>query len=579
MATSGDLLSARAATRWIAASLCASLAVPATASAWTSATVRTASTELRIVETRGDQVLAHVHLDATLRVDGGWLEAFELDGLGPSFVLDPEGIVLIDAAGERTPGTVRALDQGRVVLSFSRRSAPRRGDYRLAVDGVVSLPQTTDGDETHLSFVFPSWRYGLDDVVVSIDAPAGAHAITDESVDDMGLVRLGSTARGDRTVLTWHRVHLARTREWQIDLGVPRAALGLTAGSHWAPTATLVEDEPESSTPRASVAPIAPTSPRPVDRRVPLALAAIVGLGVIGKRHAMRRAARQAGLEPLALVRPQATFTPGLVAASAMVARVFVDHLALDLLAATIVLLAAWHRQPARGGVVQLGRFRHVSSTAIRQARRARWLELVHPAAWFDMGALGALTLALLVGLGGWLDAHEQLDASALVALATTTATLFVGSRRTLPLGGEAELDLLSRILERLTLPLDGPPLSFALLAHTDAETDAVQSARLRIGLAEEPSGLLRLDVSARDGASAEGALRLLVVVRDGSIAHRRIAASPLYASIAPLREGRRLAYVVPLDTSRELGRRLTRLAEPLVDGLEAPSELEAEAA
>jgi len=52
------------------ASLFFSLAVPQTASAWTDATVRTASAEIQLTP----DGRAHISMRARVRVDGGWPE-------------------------------------------------------------------------------------------------------------------------------------------------------------------------------------------------------------------------------------------------------------------------------------------------------------------------------------------------------------------------------------------------------------------------------------------------------------------------------------------------------------------------
>jgi hypothetical protein len=71
--------------------LCALLALgvlgwPASAHAWTTATVRTARARVTLSE---DARRVHVELMAEVRVDGGWLEGFDFDGLDEGLELDP----------------------------------------------------------------------------------------------------------------------------------------------------------------------------------------------------------------------------------------------------------------------------------------------------------------------------------------------------------------------------------------------------------------------------------------------------------------------------------------------------------
>src|SRR5690606_26251814 len=108
-----------------------------------------------------------------------------------------------------------------VVFTFPRRSAPRRGDYRATVAYRTSLAAATELDDDGrvvVRWVLPGWRYGLDDVSITVDAPPGAEPVRDE--EDLAIdVSTTSSEAGTRVI--FHRVHLPRTREWAVALAVP----------------------------------------------------------------------------------------------------------------------------------------------------------------------------------------------------------------------------------------------------------------------------------------------------------------------------------------------------------------------
>ncbi len=177
------------------------VALPDRAHAWVDATVRSASAQVSIDE----HAHAHVAIDATLRIDGGWLEALEIDGLDPGLTLDPADPVTMTtqptpderAAGEAPEPlepTVTLRDDGVLVLSFPRRrSSPRRGEYlvHLAYDASVADRAALADDGAHVHWTFPAWRHGLDSVVVALTLPPGAEPVLaeeDEIASESALV-------------------------------------------------------------------------------------------------------------------------------------------------------------------------------------------------------------------------------------------------------------------------------------------------------------------------------------------------------------------------------------------------------
>jgi hypothetical protein len=511
--------------------------VPQRAEAWADATVRSASARVSVDE----RAHAHVTIDATLRIDGGWLEAFELDGLDPGLVLDPLDPVTMaaapsadplesDAPGEPLAPAVSLRDDGVVVLAFTRRRAPRRGDYvvHLAYDADLSARAHAEPDGAHVDWTFPAWRHGLDSVRVELIVPIGVHPVLG-SDDEIEAVRLDD---GVRTTWTLTRAHLARTREWPIDLAFPEGVLAFQIA--------LPTVEPSS----AAVAPAEAPRP-PWQGALLLAVASlfvalrIVRGPVVERRERIVRRAWVPGGSAL-----RALMAVALGAALMGVALVGEDARWIAGLALALVMLGLSRGRPTYAAP-KMGSFRNATLTIRRSARRARLAHHLGLDAWLDAstpaGALVVTSFGALV-----LCAPRPVLGTALVALAIVVTLALDDVRLARP---ELALVSLSRLLglaRRTRLSLDRPPIALMPVVHLDVSGHA-QEARLRV-LASLPDGTLRADVVVARTGPFGARYALLVVVARGCPLDEALALDPRFETVAV--GNARIARVTPIDRS-----------------------------
>lgn len=523
----------------------ASLA-PGRARAWTDATVRSASAHVDVAP----DGTAEVEIVARLRVDGGWLESFELDGLDPDLALreDAPPTFVDELTGARLAPRVESAGEGRVIFAFRRRMAPRRGEYAVRVAYRTSLAHRAtevDGGDVRVRWTLPSWRYGLDDVSITIDAPEGARYVPGEGDD--GTVEIARSAlEGGRARIVLRRVHLPRTREWTAVIAVPAAAM---AASLRAPLAAR---------------PAAPPPPRAADdgggsEPIGLAgLAVLLALLALAKIHLTARAAEAARAAPSPVVPlgagPRSVLVVALGTGACAVALAGLDGLsgpALALAALSGVAALALHRRGGAPRAPRLGSFRPASQGDLRAARRALLRERLGPAAWLDPSCVpGAALLAAICAapLLAWAEGALPVPLpTALAVAALASAIVLGGSRRALPSPPLVDLAHLLAIARRARADL-ASERRFALrpVLHADVRGEP-QEARLRVVLGTTPKGLLRLDVVraiAAGRAQLAHATVLLIVAREGSPADRALAERFPASEIAraPRRVARQLA-------------------------------------
>jgi hypothetical protein len=236
---------------------------PLPARAWTTASVRTVHARVTLSD---DATRIHVELMAELRVEGGWLEGFELDGLDEGLVLDPEhppvferwaapaapiapaltegSVAVAEDAHAASPGPVFvdtlspriAVRGSQIAMTFPRRSAPRLGLYRAYVtyDAPAAEHLFRSVEAASFSWTLPAWRHGLDGVEITLIVPSGTTFTPldedeDASVDVLVLepgVLEGSSATAEPIAeghlgLRYTRVHLPRTQSWTVHAELP----------------------------------------------------------------------------------------------------------------------------------------------------------------------------------------------------------------------------------------------------------------------------------------------------------------------------------------------------------------------
>ncbi len=506
---------------FVAASLCA----PPRLLAWTNATVRTASTEIELTADGG----ARVSMRIRVRVDGGWLEALDLDGFDEDAVLDPERpVVFRPVDGAPLPARVSSLERGRVSLSFTRRSAPRRGEYEVELAWTTGLERTIEAGDGSLDarWTLPAWRFGLDGVEVRWIVPIGSAPEPEEELAVPMETLLEPQADGTgRVAVIYRRAHLPRTSAWETSVRVPRGAWPHVLS---ADAASSREGPREPIAPRALRAPQG-EEPLEVTARAPLpdprsgdalrwlVLALVVVLAGVIKRRDLERRARRARRRTRWLV----SISPGVHLASlVVVALAELAAWALDARAAPFivgsawVVLVGWQRSSSAPIRPRMEASTELPRALVRQARREAWLGWVAPASWLEPSRLGIASVVIVLAVGLAQDPTTRLLAALFVALVAS------GSRRRLGPSPDAEVRALARLARAPRAAQEAPRFSLRLFGRgAEAPRDVrlrlvfeEQGARARllaalraeIVLVEGPA----LRIAARVGSDAELALR-----------------------------------------------------------------------
>lgn len=552
---------------------------PARALAWTDATVRSARATVELEE----GLRTRVSMTIELRVDGGWLEAFELDGLEPGLVLDPEhpptfGRRAVPATeGEATsPDALASVvveplaprvtshERGRVSFAFSRRSAPRRGDYRIELTYVAPLASVPTAHEAGslLGWTFPAWRFGLDGVEIDLLLPAGSlvdPAFRAAADGDAGIVIETGEDEDGRTRIHLVRHHLPRTRAWPLAFIVPASA---------APAPVL-----EHATPPAAPSPTSAAAPSETAPPGTLLGALVLMLLVLGKNATLAREDREAGF-----ARPVEGFLRTLAAATLAGVTALVALLCPSLLPLALAGLAlcAVHR-PARAPEVPTeGVFRAASAGWVRAARAALGRATRGLPAWLRIDTLrgaalgaGLCTFALFTSVRApaVLPLHHAtvLVGAVLVVLASGGRSL----RERSPL---VALGALLELARGARLPgQEHAPVALAPMVYAD-RAGRVRAARIRVVCPAAPPGLVRLDLVL--GERDEPAL--VAVARSGTAAAERLA------TLAPLASAPRERVGFVLPTGPDVGAAIATLALALTSAprraAERPAEPEAPA-
>jgi hypothetical protein len=527
--------------RWLPPFVLALLLAPSPALAWTDASVRSARAQLTIDE----HAHAHVIVEVTLRVDRGWLEGFELDGLDPDLVLDPmDPVTLVRAApldagaplamlpSEAFAPRVEVHSGGRIALSLPRRGAPRRGDYLVHVAYDTSLAgraTTTTADGVAIRWTFPAWRYGLDSVEVQILAPAGA-SVAPSDEDEIGIEQAIETD-GARITLT--RAHLARTRDWPIDVLVPLRSVD--------PSLAIV---PTAEAAAALVS--APATQRPWHGAIALFVASILVALRVSRSRARARSERSVE-HPLIPIPPTFRLLAILLLGAAMAV---LDRqapvLAVALAAMGIALLASSRRAPS---VLppKLGSFRHATPTLLRAAKRASLVRALSIDAWLDATTLPGLVVLALLALLVLTVVPEAEIGPAILALALVTHAFLVDARAVRPEPALVTLHRLVRFARKLRVSLDGPHLAFLPVLHLGASGEA-HEARLRV-VSELPTDVLRVDVAPIARGLFGARFGLIVVTRVGGPSDLALVTDSAFRELAKGSE--RIARVLPIHGAR----------------------------
>ncbi len=188
-----------------------------TAHAWTEAAVHEVSAHL---DMRSSERVS-VELRLRILVQRGWVEGFDIDGLGEHVQLDPERPATMTAADGSEHHPLVNTGRGRLRLSFSRHDTPTRGQYEAKIFYSEMLHVTEEqphSDRLRVSWSLPPWQNGLDNVSIEIIAQAGAQAVDPDT--NQGHVTADTMDRG--TLIRFRRIHLPRTLPWRVLVDLPR---------------------------------------------------------------------------------------------------------------------------------------------------------------------------------------------------------------------------------------------------------------------------------------------------------------------------------------------------------------------
>lgn len=467
--------------------LAAWLGVPSEAAAWTRAIVQSADATVEVEQDASVAVL----LSLEVEVKAGWLHELELAGLGPEVTLDRRRPPYFRSSeGEVYRPEAELTEDGRIRLSFERREAPRKGEYRVLVRYQTSAAARSVGrtGQTELSWSLPAWETGLHDVSVDIRAPRGSF-VPVELRDNSPGIELTTHERPQVSQLVWRRIHLPRHTPWKLSFHVPKG--GVTLPANGAPAKA-----PDAFDP------LAPTKQRPM----PWAML-LFALLVLAKRRAIEVTE---GTRALVVRMPW----PLAILAVATLVTTVAFLAPNEMLFALPVLGLIVHRTRARGTVPpQEGWTAAIPS---KQPCKESPLGDLLDATRVPGITVATMTSIALVALG-----------APILAIATLPLYLTATRQHRCPSARESGL-LLADFVASLRMDANAPPMSFRWQSRSTG------APRCRVVLPKERPGLLSLSLvtTTRDiGSIAQRHVMLLVETRAQSdaddLARRASGAEP----------------------------------------------------
>jgi len=391
--------------------LCSALA-PSTAAAWTR-------TEVRGMRARAEVMpsgFARIGLEITVEVQGGWVERFEIAGLGQGAQLDAlkpptwvKSSVALDDT-DATPGTkyvptVKLRSDGTLSLDFgARATAPRRGTFQSRL--VYETQLTRDG-RGGLLLALPSWPGALENVELWIDAPRGT---TLARAADAELDNTRVLERGALTTVHIVKPQLPRTHALEAHLVLPGgAAAELPAAAELQPVPAAPSDAP--------------------NRDAWIVAGALLALIALKRRMIAAPAAGPpehafSALKALAITAPCAAFPYAHAWSTTAGGMALACAIALGL---SLPLRLEGDAAPAHG--LRYRRAHALDMLRVRRARLAAWLG---PRSWLDATTPSGLALLGLSGALAILATQHGADAGDTLWLEAWAIALplFVGRTR-----------------------------------------------------------------------------------------------------------------------------------------------------
>jgi len=441
-----------------------------TAQAWTRTVVKGARATVNVERDATLSILLRLDVE----VHAGWLHELELVDLGDGVELDRyRPPYFRSEEGEIFRPEAEVLDDGRIHLSFPRRDAPRRGEYRVFMRYRIrgDVRAIEDTDQARLVWSVPAWETGLHDVSVQIRAPKGS-SVPSEFYDTPPGVDFQVLEHPERTLVEWRRIHLPRLTAWPLTLDVPSHAVDLPLSAPDAPT---------------------PTGFRPLsnpDERPIVWTLLLVGILVLLKRRSVQV---RMGSDAL-LVRSSWV---SILAVSVIVLAIGQWLSPSYLFCAAPLIAFALHRPVRWTATSPQHDWRPVFAKELPKTE-TRASEL--------LDATNTTGLAVLLASG-----------SSLIALGEPTAALLLlpvfltGTRYHMPPTASKATDALRRFALELSVPAEAPEMSFSW------ELSANQASRLRAHLAPQRAGLMSLSfvlASSHVGFVLRRKIMLLVETR-----------------------------------------------------------------
>jgi len=449
---------------------------------------------------KGARATVDVERDATLsillrldvEVHAGWLHELELVDLGEGFELDRyRPPYFRSEEGELFRPEAEVLDNGRVHLSFPRREAPRRGEYRVFMRyrTKADVRAVEGATQAQVIWSVPAWETGLHNVSVEFRAPKGS-SVPSELHDTAPGVGFKVEEQSRRTIIEWRRNHLPRMTAWPLTIDVPLQAIDLPASAPDAPT-------PNGFQPL----------PAPEERPFAWALLLVAALVLLKRRSTESRM----GASALLVQAPWGSvlLVTGIVLGIG-------QWLAPSYLLCAAPLLAFALHRPA-GASLRSEPLDWLPATSNELPRsKTQASELLD----------GTTTTGLAVLLGA---------GTSLISLGEPTAALLLlplfvtGTRYHLPSSAPAKADVLRRFTSALRLPPETPEISFSWERASDDG-----APRLRLHLESHRAGLKSLSfvvASAPFGFVLRSRVMLLVETRAQSdaddVMRRRTKVTP----------------------------------------------------
>lgn len=424
------------------------LASASPAQAWTRTVVKGARAT---VEIERDATLS-ILLQLDVEVHAGWLHELELVGLGEGVELDRyRPPYLRSEEGELFRPEAVLHDDGRIHLSFPRREAPRRGEYRVFMryrtKAEVRAVEVEDETRARVVWSVPAWETGLHDLSVQFRAPRGS-SIPRELRDTPPGVEFDIVEKANRTVVEWRRTHLPRMTAWPLTVDVPMESIAV-------PPTTAHAPKPSGFRPLHT----------PGERPLAWALLLIAAL-VLLKRRSVETRMGHAGL----LIR--APWSSVLIVTATVLA--IGQWLMPQYLVCALPLVAFSLHRPSKWA----------APTERKDWHRAAFKDLLEP----ENSARDFLDGTTWTGVGVLI-----VGGAALIALGEPTAALLLlpvfltGTRHHMSATAPEKTEALRAFAAELRLPDDAPEMSFSWEQAGDG------TSRLRTHLVTQRAGLMTL--------------------------------------------------------------------------------------